>query len=1110
MTKQEIEQLIADITEDNSMMALMVEDAEDGDEKNEMTEHIRKQEIRLKELQEELENRTDINEYQEDNDSSISIKIKSVPHSYTTKPLSLPTRSTDIKNIINPDDFFNEGGSIKDVSVGHAEVRRLEKTLSSENKEELHKSIKDGSIKTSKDLNNHLDRTFSARELSELQYKSGGEIKDDKDWTLIKKYEGDMYSDTENLAVRYIKDRRPSVDIGFIILRNKETNDSSVYAKWFKNDRELQKEIKQHSNLPIIYKFGYKTIFPEWTNYEFGGEIDEPDIKVWKDEMGRGYTVELEGSLFEMNDSDTIGSTDMYVGERDELPEGVSHFGKMLPHSEWPIILKDKINRRQSSKFNKGGKLEAIDRQLSDVDEMIDTEQNTDTGESLTNEELEAIIDEQTRLRKRRREIIEGYAEGGEIEQEDLFENYENLPENIQSLYMKWSDKLEDGADYPDLEIMKSEFEEQGYTFDYDLGGTPHSLQKMARGGEVKYYDRNERGIRSWEVYTSINNEQSVGSFSTTLNNKMIGEFYLFLLDEYSHNYYTTFQNIPLKSGEMLFRYETETSRIGKIMPLIKVNVNNGRIYFMENDTDQQDIVFSKSSEDVNYLSLDIRVENYQKGLITYEQLLKDVMKAIYAKGGEVSKDKMKSDIEKIKASRYFSQPFAIQLYKNGTMQMVADNSMFTTKSTLEQIEGLNYKYDLELIEKYEKGQKPKLSEKVIYPIGYGDDKIALKQFYGKNYWLYRLTPKGESYAKGGIVWKKNIGDSDNLILFAEGDERGYISERGKSKIYREGQYVSDEGLGKVVNEWERDEDAVFDETKGKWIVEVADKNKGAYNTLKIAKRIAEGWENAIPKDYAKGGEIDAKQQIADLSLLLEFEDDKSVIKELKSEIKKLKKSTLKTNEIFEILKKNKQVIISTPNGQNSIWSVAVYKDELAQESNIGYLVGYDENGKYYHTQLAGYGPNSLWYYGKEQGYKFTEREMKERLKEIKNEDKPKTKTKPKKQSKEELLKEIENDMRYLPSSIKRGGSQDELLTDLDYGSVAFDTRNLGSWSLPQDVDEDDEDSQDYDWEEWNDYTKYNKIFKDWGKEQKWYKKVDLDLDVSEKNWVSFQVRLKK
>tara|TARA_R110000851_G_scaffold296023_1_gene451038 strand:- start:1660 stop:4239 length:2580 start_codon:yes stop_codon:yes gene_type:complete len=118
----------------------------------------------------------------------------------------------------------------------------------------------------------------------------------------------------------------------------------------------------------------------------------------------------------------------------------------------------------------------------------------------------------------------------------------------------------------------------------------------------------------------------------------------------------------------------------------------------------------------------------------------------------------------------------------------------------------------------------------------------------------------------------------------------------------------------------------------------------------------------------------------------------------------------------------------------------------------------------------------------------------------------PTAKPKKKKQSKDELLEDIESDMSYFSRRVD--ADQSELRVEDD--RVVFETRYLGNWSLPEDVDEDDEDSQDYDWEKWDDYTKYYKIFKDWGKDQKWYKKVNLDLDVSEKNWVSFSVILKK
>ena len=44
--------------------------------------------------------------------------------------------------------------SVNEVSLGHAEVRKLEKTLSPQNKKALAKAIKDGTIKTSEDLSN--------------------------------------------------------------------------------------------------------------------------------------------------------------------------------------------------------------------------------------------------------------------------------------------------------------------------------------------------------------------------------------------------------------------------------------------------------------------------------------------------------------------------------------------------------------------------------------------------------------------------------------------------------------------------------------------------------------------------------------------------------------------------------------------------------------------------------------------------------------------------------------------------------------------------------------------------------------------------------------------
>lgn len=193
----------------------------------------------------------------------------------------------------------------------------------------------------------------------------------------------------------------------------------------------------------------------------------------------------------------------------------------------------------------------------------------------------------------------------------------------------------------------------------YEKGGLAKGYHKMsdgtimkdsdhyARGGEVTYTDTdnyaNRRmgngGIKIWENYKNINNQKAVGSFSHTYNKRNVGDYYLFLLDDYDRNFYS---HIALKPNEMLFRNETESGRISKSLPLIKINIKNGRVYFLSeendynSDIDDKNPKFSKASVDVNYLSLDDRIKKYNQGLITPDELSESVDKT-YAKGGKSS-----------------------------------------------------------------------------------------------------------------------------------------------------------------------------------------------------------------------------------------------------------------------------------------------------------------------------------------------------------------------------------------------------------------------------------------------------------------------------------------
>lgn len=93
------------------------------------------------------------------------------------------------------------------------------------------------------------------------------------------------------------------------------------------------------------------------------------------------------------------------------------------------------------------------------------------------------------------------YSEGGGI---DLFENYDEIPENVQAILDKHSEAFEDG-DYKGLEKALAEIEKTGYTFEYYLDGQAFDLRPIGtkgksenegefkKGGDVKNADNKRK-----------------------------------------------------------------------------------------------------------------------------------------------------------------------------------------------------------------------------------------------------------------------------------------------------------------------------------------------------------------------------------------------------------------------------------------------------------------------------------------------------------------------------------------------------------------------------------------------------------------------------------------
>jgi len=163
------------------------------------------------------------------------------------------------------------------------------------------------------------------------------------------------------------------------------------------------------------------------------------------------------------------------------------------------------------------------------------------------------------------------------------------------------------------------------------LNATPNELlgRSFAVGGEVKFVDLsdNQSPRTIWESRKSKNtNQNSFGAFAHRINKKYIGDYYLYRLSDFDEDYYS---HIPLKKGEILARIETD-NMVGGEMPLVKINIDNGRVYFMSDDNDrfsdedEKNPKFDRASANVIYLSLDKAILRYLDS------------KHKFAKGGEV------------------------------------------------------------------------------------------------------------------------------------------------------------------------------------------------------------------------------------------------------------------------------------------------------------------------------------------------------------------------------------------------------------------------------------------------------------------------------------------
>jgi hypothetical protein len=101
----------------------------------------------------------------------------------------------------------------------------------------------------------------------------------------------------------------------------------------------------------------------------------------------------------------------------------------------------------------------------------------------------------------------------------------------------------------------------------------------------------------TWES-ESLNGLQAVGCF---LLPHVYNYFNLFPIEQWEKDSFL--KDVVVKKGCKMFRYQTETSKIGGMAPVISVNMTSGLVYF---NTGADEVAFETISEKPVFVSMNL------------------------------------------------------------------------------------------------------------------------------------------------------------------------------------------------------------------------------------------------------------------------------------------------------------------------------------------------------------------------------------------------------------------------------------------------------------------------------------------------------------------------
>jgi hypothetical protein len=234
----------------------------------------------------------------------------------------------------------------------------------------------------------------------------------------------------------------------------------------------------------------------------------------------------------------------------------------------------------------------------------------------------------------------ERFEYGGEMDDEegvDLFEDYEDQPEEVSAILSKYE---QEDNNYDTLNDLLAELNQIGYTFEFGLDAEPYDLRKIGQKGKSEFYAKGGQTNSKFSVWVrkGVSDDEEVVERNLTKPQAIKLMNKLFDTDTY---YEVGMSDMMAKGGVM--RKRKMTLYESKLM------AEKGKRVLVSHDAQQfytiEDGVLYKTDDDLNHQKkfdmdkIDLTIKpmesyggKYKKGGVTFDDKVKAVENNLFGK----------------------------------------------------------------------------------------------------------------------------------------------------------------------------------------------------------------------------------------------------------------------------------------------------------------------------------------------------------------------------------------------------------------------------------------------------------------------------------------------